>query len=96
MEAYDSQNIKQEKSISHCGEELILAVVAYYKDLDGKELTPEEAELYLDSLARLGHCMKESIRQGFGGSGLPPQAAPAPEPSDLSLLSEQIRTQEHE
>ncbi len=32
-------------------EELIADCIAYYRDLDGRELTPEEAGRYLDTLA---------------------------------------------
>ena len=94
MEAsLDPQKIQKEIITTRYSERLIFAVIAYYKALDGHELIPEEAELYCDSLADLGRCLKESVRQGFGGGGgVPPLAAPDPAPSSLSLFSEHIST----
>ena len=61
MEAHDQHNFHKEKIITRYSDRLILRVIAYFKNLDDGELTTEEAEMYLDSLADLGHVMKRSI-----------------------------------
>ena len=43
-------------------EKLIADTIAYYKALDGRNLTPQEAERYLDSLADWWDWLERSLR----------------------------------
>ena len=42
-------------------EKLIADIIAYYKALDGRDLTPQEAERYLNSLADWWDWLERSL-----------------------------------
>ena len=65
--------------VSRYSDELITEITEYLEEKDGQDTSREQAELYLDSLADLYECLKESIRQGFPvkKGGQPPKAATA-------------------
>jgi len=52
-------------------EQLIADCIAHYRALDGRILTPEEAERYLDSLADWYDWLVDQVQRGFPSSSFP-------------------------
>src|SRR5258708_37086739 len=46
-------------------EKLIEDCIAYYREFDGRILTPEEAAEHLDSLAELWDLLTDTLKNGF-------------------------------
>jgi hypothetical protein len=49
-------------------EKLIADIIVYYRNQDGRILSPEEAERYAVSLGRYYDCLVKAIREGFPSS----------------------------